>query len=181
MNQATNPPAPPGWQASPPPPPAPSRPWYKKKWVWALAAVGVIAIGSAGAGSSEKKDAKLATASGHVSDTTASTATTAAAPTTVTTAKATTTTTVKPTTTTTVKATTTTTEKLDTCAAVREALLTGTQAQINAAMAALQADKTADATAREYADYYLHRDAPPAYGSKDLRDMDVSLIRMACS
>ncbi|MCA1846034.1 MAG: hypothetical protein LC792_23150, partial [Actinobacteria bacterium] len=170
MNDPTHNPTPPSWQAAPPPPPAPPKPWYKKKWVWAVAAVGVIAIGSAGAGSSEKKDAKLAAASGQVADTTATTAaapaTTApkAAPTTVTTAK--------PTTTTTVKATTTTTEKLDTCAAVREALLTGTQAQINGALAALQADKTADATAREYADYYLHRDAPPAYGSKGLRDMD---------
>lgn len=62
------------------------------------------------------------------------------------------------------------------CDVVREALLTGAQAEIDAAMAALQADREADATAREYADYYLHRDA----GDAQLREMDVSLIRMSC-
>lgn len=64
------------------------------------------------------------------------------------------------------------------CDVVREALLTGTQADINAAMAALQMDKAADATAREYADYYLHRDAT----SQPLqRETDVLLVRMSCS
>jgi len=70
---------------------------------------------------------------------------------------------------------------VSTCDAAREALLTGSPTQIEAALRALMADKTADGTAREYADYYLHRDAPPAYGSKDLRSMDISLIRTACS
>lgn len=84
-------------------PPAASRPWYKKKWVWTVAAVGVIVAASAGAGS-EKKKADV-TASGKVSDTTAP----AAAATTATTAKATTTTAAKETTTTTAKPTTTTT------------------------------------------------------------------------
>lgn len=63
-----------------------------------------------------------------------------------------------------------------TCDLVREALLTGTQADIDTAMAALQADVTADATAREYADYYQHRDA----AEPSMRSMDVDLIRMSC-
>ncbi len=67
--------------------------------------------------------------------------------------------------------------KVTSCDLAREALLTGSQADINRAMAGLIADKTADGTAREYADYYLHRDAT----NKTLRDMDVSLIRMSCS
>lgn len=82
--------------------------------------------------------------------------------------------------TTTKASTTTTTEAVaaaSTCDVTREALLTGSQAEINASMKALMADKTADATAREYADYYLNRDkADPS-----LREMDVSLIRMSCS
>lgn len=73
--------------------------------------------------------------------------------------------------------TSTTTAAASSCDAVREALLTGSQPQINSAMAAVQADKTADPTAREYADYYLHRDATDA----QLRQMDVSLIRMSCA
>lgn len=76
--------------------------------------------------------------------------------------------------------TTTTTGAVSSCEQTREALLTGSQAQINTAMSRLIADTSADGTAREYADYYLHRDAPPAYGSKDLRGMDISLIRMSC-
>lgn len=67
--------------------------------------------------------------------------------------------------------------KVSTCDVVREAILTGTPAQIEAAMKALQADKTADGTAREYARYYLVRDAQ----SKDNREMDTGLITMACS
>lgn len=77
-------------------------------------------------------------------------------------------------------ATTTTTVAVSSCEQTREALLTGSQAAINTAMSRLIADTSADGTAREYADYYLHRDAPPAYGSKDLRGMDISLIRMSC-
>lgn len=63
-----------------------------------------------------------------------------------------------------------------TCDVVREAFLTGTATDVKAALAALQKDKTADATAREYADYYLHRDAK----DEDLREMDKSLIQMSC-
>jgi hypothetical protein len=75
---------------------------------------------------------------------------------------------------------TTTTEAApaaSTCDVTREALLTGTQAEINASMKALMADKTANATAREYADYYLNRDKT----EPDMQKMDISLIRMACS
>jgi hypothetical protein len=68
-------------------------------------------------------------------------------------------------------------EVASSCDIAREALLTGTQSDIDAAMAGLMADKAADATAREYADYYLHRDA----GEPQMREMDVSLIRMSCS
>jgi len=67
-------------------------------------------------------------------------------------------------------------EAMSTCDAVREAILTGTQAEIDAAMLALQKDKSADPTAREYARYYLERDA----NSPDLREMDISLIQMSC-
>jgi hypothetical protein len=81
----------------------------------------------------------------------------------------------------TVKATTTTgteaASAASACDVTREALLTGTQAEINASMKALMADKTADATAREYADYYLNRDKT----DPSLQKMDISLIRMACS
>jgi uncharacterized protein YkwD len=64
-----------------------------------------------------------------------------------------------------------------TCDVAREAILTGTKAQIKAAMKKLQADKTADATAREYAQNYLVRDA----GQPDLQKMDIDLIRMSCT
>lgn len=67
--------------------------------------------------------------------------------------------------------------KASTCDDAREALLTGSAAQIQAALAALKADTTADGTAREYADYYLNRDRADA----SMRSMDVGLIRMACS
>lgn len=73
--------------------------------------------------------------------------------------------------------TTTAAPAASTCDVVREALLTGSPAEIEASMAALIADKSADATAREYADYYLNRDKD----QPSLRDMDVSLIRMSCS
>jgi hypothetical protein len=76
-----------------------------------------------------------------------------------------------------------------TCDVVREAVLTGNQSDINAAMEALQADTTADATAREYAQTYLSdltKDYSWAGGDaekirKSSLDSDVSLIRMSCS
>jgi hypothetical protein len=58
----------------------------------------------------------------------------------------------------------------------KEAILTGTPASITAAMKALVADKSADSTAREYAQYYTGRDA----GQKDMQTMDTSLIQMSC-
>lgn len=61
------------------------------------------------------------------------------------------------------------------CDVVREALLSGTQTEINSAMTKLQADKTADADARETASDYLRQT------DKDLRSMHVTLIRMQCS
>lgn len=64
-----------------------------------------------------------------------------------------------------------------TCDAAKEALLTGSPTSIDAAMRALKADKTADATAREYADYYTGRDKD----NKDLKEMDKGLINMACA
>ena len=64
-----------------------------------------------------------------------------------------------------------------TCDKAREAILTGTPAGITKAMKALVADKSAPATAREYARYYTVRDKD----SKDLREMDVSLIQMSCT
>ena len=64
-----------------------------------------------------------------------------------------------------------------TCDIAREALLTGTPADITAAMKALIADKSAPATAREYASYYNVRDKD----SKQFREMDVSLIQMSCT
>jgi hypothetical protein len=62
-----------------------------------------------------------------------------------------------------------------TCDVAREAFLTGTPEQIEAAMRALIADRTADATAREYAQKYLEED------NADLKDMNKSLIQMSCS
>jgi hypothetical protein len=67
--------------------------------------------------------------------------------------------------------------KVSTCDQVREALLTGTPAQIDVAMRALKADTTADGTAREYADYYLGRDRT----NPEMQEMDISLIRMSCT
>ncbi|HYN65474.1 MAG TPA: hypothetical protein VES93_01215 [Ornithinibacter sp.] len=68
-------------------------------------------------------------------------------------------------------------EKASTCDVAREAILTGTAKEIKASFTALIKDKKADATAREYARYYLGRDK----GDKDLQEMDVSLIQTACS
>lgn len=73
--------------------------------------------------------------------------------------------------------TSTTVAKADTCAVAREAFLTGTPAEVTASLKALVADKIADATAREYADYWLNRDKNDAAQ----RESDKLLIRMACS
>lgn len=67
--------------------------------------------------------------------------------------------------------------KVDSCDAAREAILTGTPAQIEAALEVLVADKGADGTAREYARYYLGRDK----NDKRMREMDIGLIQMGCS
>lgn len=64
-----------------------------------------------------------------------------------------------------------------TCDNAREAFLTGSKADIQKALKALQSDKSADSTAREYARYYLVRDA----GNKSLQELDASLIQTACS
>lgn len=66
---------------------------------------------------------------------------------------------------------------VSTCDVAKEAFLTGSPAGIDAALRALKIDKTADATAREYADYYINRDKD----SKDLKEMDKGLINMSCS
>lgn len=63
------------------------------------------------------------------------------------------------------------------CDAAREEFLTGTPSSISAALTTLKADKTANAIAREYADYWLNRDAADA----SLRDMDKGLINMSCT
>lgn len=67
-------------------------------------------------------------------------------------------------------------QQVSTCDAVREALLTGTPEQIETAMEALKADKAAPQVAREYADYYLNRDA----NNPSQREMDKGLIRTYC-
>jgi hypothetical protein len=69
---------------------------------------------------------------------------------------------------------TTPTAAASTCDVVREALLTGSPAEIKTAMAALKADTAADATAREYADNYLTET------NADLQEMNVSILRMYC-
>jgi hypothetical protein len=65
----------------------------------------------------------------------------------------------------------------DSCAAAREAILTGSKSDITRAMKGLVADKSADSVAREYARYYLGRDAD----NPQMREMDISLIQMSCS
>lgn len=64
----------------------------------------------------------------------------------------------------------------DTCGAAREAFLTGSPDDITSALRALQADKGADPTAREYADYYLDRDKD----DPDMQSLDKGLIQSAC-
>jgi len=66
---------------------------------------------------------------------------------------------------------------VSTCDAANEAILTGSPEQITAALKALTADKTAPATAREYAQYYNVRDV----GQKDLQSMDTTLITAVCT
>lgn len=65
-----------------------------------------------------------------------------------------------------------------TCDVVREALLTGTEAEKTEAMQALVADKTADATAREYAQYWL---TDGARGASEAQETSAMVIRSACS
>lgn len=64
-----------------------------------------------------------------------------------------------------------------TCDAARESFLTGSPAEIKAALQALVGDTTADGTAREYAQYYMGRDA----GDPQMQEMDKGLIQAACS
>lgn len=64
---------------------------------------------------------------------------------------------------------------VSTCDAVREAMLTGSPYQILVAMKALQADKSADATAREAAADYA------AAVDEQLKKMEADLVRMACA
>ncbi len=61
-----------------------------------------------------------------------------------------------------------------TCDNAREAILTGSKADITKAMKALVADKKADAVARESAQNYLDATDP------DIRKMNVDLVRMYC-
>jgi hypothetical protein len=61
-----------------------------------------------------------------------------------------------------------------TCDVAREAFLTGTEAEIEAALAALVADTTADATAREAAQSYLEEDDPT------LRGLHKDFVQYAC-
>lgn len=67
--------------------------------------------------------------------------------------------------------------KVSACNQVREAFLTGTVKTQTKALKRLKADKNADATAREYAGYWLVRDK----ANKQLREMDQTLIVSACS
>ncbi|RPH76188.1 MAG: hypothetical protein EHM88_20165 [Candidatus Rokuibacteriota bacterium] len=62
-----------------------------------------------------------------------------------------------------------------TCDVAREAFLTGTEAEIEAALAALVADTTADAAAREAAQSYLEEDDPT------LRGLHKNLVQYTCS
>ena len=62
-----------------------------------------------------------------------------------------------------------------TCDVAREAFLTGTEEEIEAALAALVADTTADAAAREAAQSYLEEDDPT------LRGLHKDLVQYTCS
>ena len=61
-----------------------------------------------------------------------------------------------------------------TCDVAREAFLTGTEAEIEAALAALVADTAADASAREAAQSYLEEDDPT------LRGLHKDLVQYTC-
>lgn len=63
----------------------------------------------------------------------------------------------------------------DTCADAREAILTGSQSEIDQALRALIADRAADQTAREAAQDYFEED------NQTLKDMNIDLVQMACS
>jgi hypothetical protein len=62
-----------------------------------------------------------------------------------------------------------------TCDVAREAFLTGTPSQIAGAMQQLLADRSAPATAREYAQKYLAETDP------QMKDMDKSIIQEYCT
>ena len=62
-----------------------------------------------------------------------------------------------------------------TCDVAREAFLTGSDAEIRAALEALVADTTADASAREAAQSYLEEDDPT------LRGLHKDLVQYTCS
>jgi len=66
---------------------------------------------------------------------------------------------------------------VSTCDQARESFLTGTKADVVKALKALKADRSADGDAREYAGYWLVRDA----GDADLRTMDQTIIVSLCS
>jgi hypothetical protein len=63
------------------------------------------------------------------------------------------------------------------CDRVREAFLTGSPGEIKSALQALVADRSADGTARKYAQYYMGRDA----GDPTMQEMDKGLIHMSCT
>jgi uncharacterized protein YcfL len=67
--------------------------------------------------------------------------------------------------------------KVSSCDRAREAFLTGSAADQSRALKTLQSDRAADATAREYAKYWLRRDKSDA----SMRDMDESLITTSCA
>lgn len=72
--------------------------------------------------------------------------------------------------------TTSVTTTASTCATISEAILTGTPAEIDTAMLALIADKTADINARAYAKSYVdHKD------SKELRSINSGFVQAFCT
>lgn len=67
--------------------------------------------------------------------------------------------------------------RVSSCDQVREAFLTGSKAEVIAALKRLKADKSADGTAREYAGYWLGRDR----SDPQMREMDETLIVSTCT
>jgi hypothetical protein len=63
------------------------------------------------------------------------------------------------------------------CDALAEAILAGSEADIIATMNALLADASANATAREYAGYYLGRDA----ANRSVQEKQIPIIRFYCA